>query len=155
MRSASHRAHWPRHKSSVSDYGTTADGRAVHVYTLTNAHGMSVKVLDYGGTITEINAPDRHGKTANVVLGLSDLKAYEANGGLNTLIGRYANRIKGGFTIDGKHYDLAGSPRRRHAAFGAPVLQRNGLGVAARSGSEPGGRDAVAREPRWRAGLSG
>ena len=72
---------------------------------------MSVRVLDYGGTITEINAPDRRGKTANVVLGLSDLKAYEANGGLNTLIGRYANRIKGGFTIDGKHYDLAASPR--------------------------------------------
>ncbi len=96
---------------SVSDYGMTADGRAVRAYTLSNAHGMSVKVLDYGGTIAEINAPDRQGKTANVVLGLSDLKAYEANGGLNTLIGRYANRIKGGFTIDGKHYDLAASPR--------------------------------------------
>jgi aldose 1-epimerase len=96
---------------SVNDYGTTADGRAVHIYTLSNAHGMSVKVLDYGGTITEINAPDRRGQTRNVVLGLPDLKAYEENGGINTLIGRYANRIKGGFTIDGKHYDLAANPR--------------------------------------------
>jgi len=96
---------------AVSDYGTTAEGRAVHLYTLSNAHGMSVKVLDYGGTITEINAPDRRGQTKNVVLGLSDLKAYEANGGINTLIGRYANRIKGGFTIDGKHYELGPSPR--------------------------------------------
>ena len=64
---------------SASAYGTTADGRAVQIYTLSNSHGLSVKVLDYGGIITEINAPDRRGKMANVVLGLSDLKAYEAN----------------------------------------------------------------------------
>jgi aldose 1-epimerase len=96
---------------TLSNYGRTADGRAVQVYTLSNAHGLSVKVLDYGGIITEINAPDRRGKIANVVLELPDLKAYEANGGMNSLIGRYANRIKGGFTIDGRHYDLAANPR--------------------------------------------
>ncbi len=98
---------WAAPQVSVSNYGTTAEGRAVRIYTLSNSHGMSVKVLDYGGTITEINAPDRRGKMANVVLGLPDLKAYEANAGINSLIGRYANRIKGGFTIDGRHYDLA------------------------------------------------
>ena len=96
----------------VSDYGVTADGRAVHVYTLSNDHAVSAKILDYGGTISEINAPDRRGKIANVVLGLADLKTYEANGGLNTLIGRYANRLKGGFTIDGRHYDLAAANPR-------------------------------------------
>jgi aldose 1-epimerase len=104
----------------VSDYGTTADGRAVHVYTLSNAHGMSVKVLDYGGIITELNAPDRRGELANVVLGLPNLKAYESNGGLNSLIGRYANRIKGGFTIDGHHYDLAANPRGVTLHSGSP-----------------------------------
>jgi len=98
---------WAAPQVSVSNYGTTAEGRAVRIYTLSNSHGMSVKVLDYGGTITEINAPDRRGKMANVVLGLPDLKAYEANAGINSLIGRYANRIKGGFTIEGRHYDLA------------------------------------------------
>jgi aldose 1-epimerase len=102
---------WAAPQVSVNDYGTTADGRAVHVYTMTNAHGVSVRVLDYGGIITEINAPDRRGKMGNVVLGLPDLKAYEANGGINALIGRYANRIKDGFTIEGRHYDLAASPR--------------------------------------------
>jgi aldose 1-epimerase len=96
---------------TVSDYGTTADGRAVHVYTLSNDHQVSAKILDYGGTIAELNAPDRRGQIRNVVLGLGDLKAYEANGGLNTLIGRYANRIKGGFTIDSHHYDLAANPK--------------------------------------------
>jgi aldose 1-epimerase len=96
---------------SVSDYGVTAEGKAVHVYTLTNGHSMSAKILDYGGIISELNAPDRQGKVKNVVFGLSDLETYEANGGLNSLIGRYANRIKGGFTIDGHHYDLVANPK--------------------------------------------
>jgi len=96
---------------SVSDYGTTADGRAVHVYTLTNDHAVSAKILDYGGIIAELNAPDRRGQVKNVVLGLADLKAYETTGALNSLIGRYANRIKGGFTIDGHHYDLTANPK--------------------------------------------
>jgi aldose 1-epimerase len=34
----------------------------------------------------------------------------EANGSVNTLIGRYANRIKGGFSLDGKHYALQQNP---------------------------------------------
>lgn len=93
----------------VSDYGMTMDGRPVHVYTLSNDHVVSAKILDYGGIIAELNAPDRRGQIKNVVLGLADLKAYEASGGLNTLIGRYANRIKGGFTIDGHHYALSGN----------------------------------------------
>jgi aldose 1-epimerase len=91
---------------SVSDFGVTADGKAVHVYTLSNDHSVSARILDYGGIIAELNAPDRSGKTRNVVLGFADLKAYETNGALNSLIGRYANRIKGGFSIDGHHYDL-------------------------------------------------
>lgn len=96
---------------SVGDYGVTADGKTVHVYTLSNAHMVSAKILDYGGIIAELNAPDRRGHVKNVVLGLADLKTYEANGGINSLIGRYANRIKGGFTIDGHHYDLAANPK--------------------------------------------
>jgi len=98
-------------KVSVSDYGVTADGKTVHVYTLSNGQGMSAKILDYGGIISELNAPDRNGKLQNVVLGLSDLRTYEANGGINSLIGRYANRVKGGFTIDGHHYDLQANPK--------------------------------------------
>jgi len=96
---------------TVGHYGVTADGRAVHVYTLSNDHSVSARILDYGGIITELNAPDRRGQVKNVVLGLSDLKAYETTGALNSLIGRYANRLKGGFTIDGHHYDLPANPK--------------------------------------------
>jgi aldose 1-epimerase len=125
----------------VSDYGVTADGRAtVHVYTLTNDHAVSVKILDYGGTISELNAPDRLGKIKNVVLGLADLKTYEANGGLNTLIGRYANRIKGGFTIDGRHYDLAAANPRGvtlhsgRPSYSAIIWEAQALSEADRAG---------------------
>src|SRR6185437_4536961 len=106
---------------SVSDYGVTADGKTVHAYTLKNDHGVSAKILDYGGIIAELNAPDRRGRVANVVLGLADLKAYEATGGLNSLIGRYANRIKGGFNIDGHHYDLRGNPKGITLHSGRPA----------------------------------
>lgn len=124
---------------AVSDFGMTADGRAVHVYTLTNDRSVSAKILDYGGIIMELNAPDRRGKLANVVMGLADLKAYEANGGLNSLIGRYANRIKGGFTIDGRHYDLPGNPRgvTLHSGrpfYGAMVWEAKPLRESGRAG---------------------
>jgi len=124
---------------SVSDYGVTADGRAVHAYTLKNDHGVSAKILDYGGIIAELNAPDRRGRIANVVLGLPDLKAYEATGGLNSLIGRYANRIKGGFNIDGHHYDLRGNPKgiilhSGRPAYGAMIWQAQPIQDAARAG---------------------
>ncbi len=42
-----------------------------------------------------------------MVLGLKDLAAYEASGWWNCLIGRYANRLKNGITIEGRHYPLS------------------------------------------------
>ena len=87
-------------------YGTKADGTPVHAYTL--QHGrLSATILDMGGTITAIRAPGRDGRIRNVVLGLKDLAAYEASGWWNCLIGRYANRLKNGVTLDGRHYPLA------------------------------------------------
>jgi len=43
-------------------YGKTKDGRAVDVYTMTNDHGMRVRFLSFGGTVTEISVPDRAGR---------------------------------------------------------------------------------------------
>jgi aldose 1-epimerase len=92
-------------------YGVTAAGAPVEVFTLKNDHGMSVKVLSYGGVITQVNVPDRKGEVQNVALELADLKAYEARANFSSLLGRYANRISnGGFTIDGVRHDLPSSP---------------------------------------------
>src|SRR3712207_822819 len=91
---------------SAAPYGTTAAGEPVHGFTIANDRGFTDCLLDYAGAIVEVKAPDRSGRLANVVLAVPDRKTLQANGSLNTLIGRYANRIKGGFTLDGKHHDL-------------------------------------------------
>jgi aldose 1-epimerase len=88
-------------------YGVTKDGATVHAFTLTNNHGMRAQVLDYGGIVCDIEAPDRSGKMVNVILCQKDLKAIEASGPMSALTGRYANRIGHGFSLDGKHYELA------------------------------------------------
>jgi aldose 1-epimerase len=89
----------------------TGKETAVYRYTLSNARGMSVDILTYGGIVQEINVPDRFGHVSDVVLGFSTLQDYvtedsppvTANGGpyFGELIGRYGNRIaKGTFTLD-------------------------------------------------------
>jgi aldose 1-epimerase len=93
-----------------ASFGATSDGKAVQVFTLTNDHGMSARVLDLGAYITEINVPGKDGRPANVVLGPGDLAGWEKAGGFNSLIGRYANRLMHGFSIDGAHYDIAAAP---------------------------------------------
>src|SRR5207253_11096507 len=40
-------------------FGKTDRGEAVSVYTLKNAHGMTLRVVDYGGIILSLQVPDR------------------------------------------------------------------------------------------------
>jgi aldose 1-epimerase len=78
----------------------------VYRYTLTNADGMSVDILTYGGIIQEINVPNLYGQVSDVVLGFGTLQDYvtydsppvTANGGpyFGEILGRYANRIANG-----------------------------------------------------------
>ena len=90
-------------------YGKLADGTAVDQYTLANKRGMTVKIITYGGIVTEIDTPDRKGKLANVALGFDNLDDYVAKSPyFGAIIGRYANRIANGkFTLDGTTYTLA------------------------------------------------
>jgi aldose 1-epimerase len=89
-------------------YGTTQDGQAVDIFTMTNDHGLRVRFLSYGGVITEIDVPDRTGRGDNIVLGLRTLRDYETlPGHFGAITGRYANRIAGAqFTLNGQTYHL-------------------------------------------------
>src|SRR5689334_10906359 len=90
------------------DFGKTADGHPVELYTLTNANGMKVDIMTYGGTLVSLTAPDRSGKFGDVILGMDDVPAYEKGTAyFGALIGRYGNRIgKAQFTLEGKTYKL-------------------------------------------------
>jgi aldose 1-epimerase len=90
-------------------FGKTADGQEVHLFTLGHAKGIKVKLMTLGGIITEIHAPDRDGKPANVVLGFDNLKDYLAGHPyFGCITGRVANRIAGAkFSLDGKEYKVA------------------------------------------------
>ena len=86
-----------------------ADGKEVFLYTLTNAKGVQVKISTYGGIVTSWIAPDKNGKTSNIVLGFDSLSGYLAKPPyFGALVGRYGNRIaKGKFKIDTTEYTLA------------------------------------------------
>ncbi|MCA1560897.1 MAG: galactose mutarotase [Acidobacteria bacterium] len=90
-------------------FGKTADGQQVELYTLTNANGIEVRAMTYGGIITSLKVPDRSGRMADVVLGFDTLDAYlKGHPYFGAIIGRYGNRIaKGRFTVGGRTYTLA------------------------------------------------
>jgi aldose 1-epimerase len=88
---------------------TIAGGAKVDRYTLSNARGMTVKILTYGGIIQELDVPDRNGQEADVTLGFKDLAGYtspeylKSNPYFGALIGRYGNRIGPVDRVAGAH----------------------------------------------------
>jgi aldose 1-epimerase len=99
----------PKCKVEKSFFGKTAEGDSVMLYTLKNEKDIVVKIMSYGGIITEIHTPDRNGKLGNITLGFDNLDQYLAgHPNFGALIGRFGNRIaKAQFSLDGENYQLA------------------------------------------------
>jgi len=94
---------------SKEAFGENLFGEQTDVFTLTNANGIRVRIMNHGGIILSIETPDRDGNSADIVLG-HDTAAEYADGGpyFGAAIGRFGNRIKDGkFTLDGVDYTLA------------------------------------------------
>ena len=98
-----------RDRVARAPFGQFPDGRPVELFTLTNTHGIEVRAMTYGATITSIRTADRSGTRADIVLGFDSLSGYVAGSPyFGAVVGRYANRIAGGrFTLDGATYQLA------------------------------------------------
>ncbi len=124
-------------------FGTTADGQAVDVYTFTNAGGVEIKAMTYGGVITSLKVPDRAGRIGDIVLGFDRLDGYLKDPPyFGAIIGRYGNRIgKAQFTLDGQTYKLAANNGSNHLHGGLkgfdkvvwraePIKNAEGAGVA-------------------------
>ena len=132
-------------------FGKLPDGRAVEQFTLTNARGVEVRAITYGGIITALRTPDRAGKLDDIVLGYDSLTGYlEETPYFGAIVGRYANRIAGGrFTLDGRTYTLArnNGPNSLHGGqrgfdkvlwTGEPFQSDSGAGVRLRYTSRDG-----------------
>ncbi len=100
----------------MSDFGTMEDGKEVKQYTLTNANGMEVKIINYGGIITSVKTPDKEGNMENVVLGFDNLDKYlEGTPYFGAIIGRFGNRIgQAQFSLNGESYQLAANNGANH-----------------------------------------
>ena len=86
------------------------NGKDVLQYGLINEAGTVVRILNYGGTITNVMTADRNGKAGNVILCFDSLEGYlqKNNPFFGCLVGRYANRIANArFSLNGKEYHLA------------------------------------------------
>lgn len=81
------------------------NGKATHLYTLTNEDGSEVCITNFGGRIVSLMVPDRDGNLRDVVLGMDSVAAYYPENNqtdFGASIGRYANRIDHGrLVIDG------------------------------------------------------
>jgi aldose 1-epimerase len=108
-----------RDNFGTANSGPYGGNQTVWRYTLTNCHGLRVRIITYGATIQSITVPDRHGKLANIALGFKTLDDYvnldsppptSPNFGgpyFGETIGRYGNRIaKGTFQLNGQTYTL-------------------------------------------------
>ena len=90
-------------------WGKSPKGKDVHRFTLTNAMGASVSVIEWGAILTSIIVPDAGGNMADVALGFDTLDAYlKPHACMGDTVGRYGNRIGAGrFSIDGVPYQVA------------------------------------------------
>jgi aldose 1-epimerase len=88
-------------------FGLTPDGTAVDLFTLRRGT-LEARITNYGGIITALLAPDRHGQPGDVVLGYDHLEGYiKKSPYFGALVGRYGNRIANArFTLGGATYQL-------------------------------------------------
>lgn len=104
-----------------ASFGQLPDGREVTQFALRNRHGMEVRLINYGGIVTHLWAPDRDGNLEDVVLGFDELAPYlQGSPYLGALVGRVGNRIaKGRFELDGETFNLECNDGANHLHGGA------------------------------------
>jgi aldose 1-epimerase len=107
-------------------FGTTTDGRPVDRVTLENASGVHAEILTYGALLHRLDAFDKNGHPADILMGTDTLAGYEANSAyFGAMVGRCANRIrKGRFELGGEVYQLAVNHGENHLHGGPSGFDR-------------------------------
>ncbi|WP_400073135.1 aldose epimerase family protein [Zobellia russellii] len=96
-------------QSIKKEHWGTVKGKEVSLYTITNATGMKMQIMNMGCIITSLFVPDKNGELDDVVLGFDNLDDYlQDHPSFGTTVGRYANRIKNAqFIMNDSVYKLA------------------------------------------------
>ena len=92
----------------TAPYDTIIDGQKVALYTIKKGK-VAAQIINYGGFVVGLYAPDKNGEYANLVTHYDDIHQYMRYnmGMVGPALGRYANRIANGkFTLDGKEYNI-------------------------------------------------
>jgi aldose 1-epimerase len=82
-----------------AEWGVTAKGEPVTLFTLVGAGGLEARISNFGGVIVALKVPNAQGSKTDVMLGYDDLSSYEKGGVYGAVIGRFANRIGGNGTF--------------------------------------------------------
>ncbi|WP_366182515.1 aldose epimerase family protein [Flavobacterium ovatum] len=92
----------------------THNNQEIDLFTLTNDNGMTVKIMNYGATITSISVPNQDGTRDELVCGFENFdnyfsESYTSNAPyFGSIVGRYSSQIKNSkFSLNGKEYALA------------------------------------------------
>ena len=117
-------------KVTETPFGTTPDGAAVRLFTLTNAAGMEVRATTYGVILVSIRVPDRQGRFDDIVIGHENLEGYLTKSRyFGAVVGRYGNRIAGGkVTIDGHDVSTDAQQRPQSSARRHEGLRQGRVG---------------------------
>ncbi len=102
------------------------DGNAVEAWTLSGTHGFEVEVINYGGIVRRIVAPDRTGELADVALGFKNLEEYQREHPyFGAVAGRVAGRISDGkFKLDRREFSLECNDPPNHLHGGSNSIER-------------------------------
>jgi aldose 1-epimerase len=100
----------------VNEFGKMSDGTVIYSYQLENEKGTIVRLINYGGIVTNIFTTGKNGKSEDIVLGFDNLPDYLGlHPYFGAIIGRYANRIADScFSLDGEIFNLAANDSPNH-----------------------------------------
>jgi aldose 1-epimerase len=103
-------------------FGQMPDGKTMEVFTLTNAHGATAKIIPFGAILADLRMPDRDGKFVSVVREILPTPENFQRGfpQAGAVMGRVTNRIANGrFMLDGREVNVTTNARPHHIHGGA------------------------------------
>ncbi|MBA2587302.1 MAG: galactose mutarotase [Alphaproteobacteria bacterium] len=124
-----------------ADWGATADGGKIQLFTLTGPKGLEARITNFGGMIVSLMVPNKQGTKIDTELGFDDAASYQKGSVFGAVIGRYVGRVShgGSFSIDGKTYQLEkNSPDAKFVIHGGTAAFSKKLWQAEmKDGAEP------------------